>query len=159
MIWRAERKVANGVYDGSWVITRIKGETGETGGNYEFRYANATSAPKKPDPNTSGIDTTWKTTQSSLSESDIKSGYNTYMTHCFKTSAGMYATWSDPIRITGANGRDGEDGSDIEFIYTTSNSATAPSAPTASGTGNSKTFTDNDWYGVDNNGVTWTDNP
>ena len=31
MIWRAERKVSNGVYDGSWVITRIYGEKGDTG--------------------------------------------------------------------------------------------------------------------------------
>ena len=31
MIWRAERKVSNGVYDGEWVITRIYGEKGNTG--------------------------------------------------------------------------------------------------------------------------------
>ena len=29
MIWRAERKVSNGVYDGEWVITRIYGEKGD----------------------------------------------------------------------------------------------------------------------------------
>jgi hypothetical protein len=29
MIWRAERKVKNGEYDGNWVITRILGEKGE----------------------------------------------------------------------------------------------------------------------------------
>ena len=31
MIWRGERKVSNGVYDGGWVITRIYGEKGNTG--------------------------------------------------------------------------------------------------------------------------------
>lgn len=31
MIWRAERKVNNGVYAGNWVITRIYGEKGNTG--------------------------------------------------------------------------------------------------------------------------------
>lgn len=31
MIWRAERKVKNGVYQGNWVISRIKGEKGEDG--------------------------------------------------------------------------------------------------------------------------------
>lgn len=29
-IWRAERKVSNGVYDGAWTITRIKGEKGDS---------------------------------------------------------------------------------------------------------------------------------
>lgn len=33
MIWRAERAIVNGVYSGEWVITRIKGEAGERGGN------------------------------------------------------------------------------------------------------------------------------
>jgi hypothetical protein len=28
MIWRAERKIKNGVYDGEWVVTRIKGVAG-----------------------------------------------------------------------------------------------------------------------------------
>jgi len=46
MIWRAERKVSNGEYNGDWTITRIFGEKGEnglkgdTGGHYEFRYNN-----------------------------------------------------------------------------------------------------------------------
>jgi len=46
MIWRAERKVSNGEYNGDWTITRIfgekgdKGTTGDTGGHYEFRYIN-----------------------------------------------------------------------------------------------------------------------
>jgi len=46
MIWRAERKVSNGEYDGDWTITKILGEKGEkgskgdSGGNYEFRYIN-----------------------------------------------------------------------------------------------------------------------
>lgn len=133
--------------------------SGIPGGKEEFRYANNTTKPNKPSAGSSGIDNTWKVTQSELTEAQIKSGYKTWMTQCFKTDSGTYGTWTDPIRITGANGLDGEDGSDIEFIYTTSNSAAAPSAPTASGTGNSKTFTDDDWYGVDNNGVIWTDNP
>lgn len=29
MIWRAERKIKNGVFDGDWVVTRIYGEKGE----------------------------------------------------------------------------------------------------------------------------------
>ena len=37
MIWRAERKVKNGVYDGDWVITRIYGEKGEQGNKGPFK--------------------------------------------------------------------------------------------------------------------------
>lgn len=31
MVWRAERKVKNGAYEGNWVISRIKGEKGDQG--------------------------------------------------------------------------------------------------------------------------------
>lgn len=31
VIWRAERKVKNGAYDGDWIVTRIYGEQGEPG--------------------------------------------------------------------------------------------------------------------------------
>lgn len=173
MVWRAERKVANGVYDGDWVISRIKGEkgdTGDTGGNYEFRYANfkPTSqalTPTKPTAGTSGTTSLWAVSQETLTEAQIKDGYKTWMTYCFKTSTGTYGTWSDPVRITGANGLDGEDGYDgddgssVEFIYHRDSSAVAPSAPTAKHSSNSREIADDDWYGLDSNGVEWTDNP
>ena len=37
MIWRAERKVRNGQYEGSWVITRIYGEKGDPGDSFAYR--------------------------------------------------------------------------------------------------------------------------
>lgn len=37
MIWRAERKVVNGVYEGAWTVTRIFGEKGEEGKRGEFK--------------------------------------------------------------------------------------------------------------------------
>lgn len=170
MIWRAERKISNGEYDGDWTITRIygekgdKGDSGNDGGRYEFRYRNYIPSeqypiPPKPATGSNGTTGGWSETQQPLSETDIRNGSATWMTYCLKTAAGTYETWSDPIRITGANGLDGEDGSDVEFIYTRNNTGSVPSAPTASGTGNTKTFSDNDWFGLDNNGVTWTDNP
>lgn len=36
MIWRAERKVKNGVFDGAWVISRVRGEKGDTGDDSVF---------------------------------------------------------------------------------------------------------------------------
>ena len=93
---------------------------------------------------------------------DINNGEYTYMSQCFVTPGtpnDTYGTWTDPVRITGAQGENGADGSDVEFIYTRNNTGSTPSAPTASGTGNTKTFSGDDWYGLDNNGVTWTDNP
>lgn len=48
MIWRAERKVSNGVYDGSWVITRIYGEKGLRGDFVQLYYTWATDKPTKP---------------------------------------------------------------------------------------------------------------
>ncbi len=37
MIWRAERKVSNGQYDGAWVITRIYGEKGDDGESFAYK--------------------------------------------------------------------------------------------------------------------------
>jgi hypothetical protein len=81
------------------------------------------------------------------------------MTYCYKSYTGTYGTWSTPVRITGANGYEGADGSDIEFIYHRDSSATAPDAPTASHSSNSKVFSADDWFGKDSKGVEWTDNP
>lgn len=148
--------------------------SGIPAGKEEFRYANATSAPTKPDPGTSGIDNTWKVTQSELTEAQIKSGYKTWMTQCFKTDSGTYGTWSDPIRITGANGLDGEDGSDIEFLYARTKTSTAPTKPSkpSSGDGSytygevTRTWNDEDWgvgkttkVAATNGDTTWSDNP
>lgn len=44
MIWRAERKVKNGEYDGKWVITRIYGEKGDNAKGTKMRFTTAMSA-------------------------------------------------------------------------------------------------------------------
>jgi len=70
MIWRAERKVSNGVYDGLWVISCIIGEggeqgpTGKTGGHHESRYKNHQITPDnlvpiKPATGTDGTQNGW----------------------------------------------------------------------------------------------------
>lgn len=48
MIWRAERKVSNGVYDGGWVITRIYGERGMDGDGFEYIFKTRTSIWNNP---------------------------------------------------------------------------------------------------------------
>lgn len=51
MIWRAERKVSNGVYNGDWTITRIYGEKGDKGERAPFQstvFIRSNSAPAKP---------------------------------------------------------------------------------------------------------------
>ena len=175
MIWRAERKVSNGVYNGNWTITRIvgekgaKGDSGDDGGHYKFRYCNFTptvghTTPTKPTQGSDGIGTfgsgadaaTWAI---SVSDPNVNAGEFTYMTSCYVTGDNDYGTWDNPVRITGAEGMAGEDGSDIEFIYTVNNTGDIPDAPTASGQDNARIFTEDDWYGEDENGIIWTDNP
>jgi hypothetical protein len=149
MIWRAERKVSNGVYNGNWTITRIvgekgaKGDSGDDGGHYKFRYCNFTptpghTTPTKPTQGSDGVGTfgsganatTWAI---SVSDPNVNAGEYTYMTSCYVDGDNEYGTWDDPIRITGGEGMAGEDGSDIEFIYTINNTGDIPNAPTASG--------------------------
>lgn len=161
MIWRAERKVSNGEYDGDWTITRIygekgdKGDTGNDGGHHEFRYRNYIPSeqyptPSKPATGSDGTTNGWSRTQQTLSETDFKNGYATWMTQCYVNDEGEYGEWSSPMRITGANGLDGEDGTIIEFIYTRNNTGILPDAP--------PTTQVDDWTGTVE-GVTWTDNP
>ena len=55
-------------------------------------------------------------------------------------------------------GSPGEDAEDIEYIYTYGDGS-KPNAPTASGSGNEHLITNDDWFGLDSNGVTWMDHP
>lgn len=162
MIWRAERKVSNGEYDGDWTITRIYGEKGEkgdpgnAGGHHEFRYRNYIPSeqyptPSKPATGSNGTTNGWSETQQPLSETDIKNGSATWMTQCYVNDEGVYGEWTSPIRITGANGLDGEDGTIIEFVYALK--TTVWSNPTPPPT----TQVD-DWSGTVDRTV-WTDNP
>lgn len=167
MIWRAERKVANGEYDGDWTVTRIYGEQGEkglkgeAGGHYEFRYINfkatqGQAAPIKPADGTDGTSGGWNRTQQSLTEIEIKEGLFTWMTQCYFDN-GTYGTWSTPIRITGANGIDGEDGTEQEFIYTRNNTGNIPPTPPRTQKNEAALFNNLGEWVV--NGIAWTDDP
>lgn len=162
MIWRAERKVSNGVYDGLWVISCIIGEGGEqgppgkTGGHHESRYKNHQITPNnlvpiKPATGTDGTQNGWSIQQPSLTGEELLNGVATFMSQCFVNEDGEYGVWTLPMRITGENGKDGEDGDEVEFIYTRRESEwpnpQAPFSPQI-----------DDWSGS-YQGVVWTDNP
>ena len=162
MIWRAERKVSNGVYDGPWVISCIIGEGGEqgppgkTGGHHESRYKNhqitsANPVPIKPATGTDGTQNGWSIEQPSLTGEELLNGVATFMSQCFVNEDGEYGVWTLPMRITGENGKDGEDGDEVEFIYTRRESEWSdPQAPFSPQI--------DDWHGSYND-IVWTDNP
>jgi len=102
VIWRAERKVRNGVYDGEWTITRIYGEKGESAPYYKYKYQwngsrTAYPTPFTPSALNAGSDN-WKDTQ------PTKPG-TLYYLWCTtgKVSADgntLVENWSTPIRVT-----------------------------------------------------------
>lgn len=102
MIWRAERKVKNGVYDGDWVITRIygeKGDPGDPGANgdfYELRYAKNGSPTSPPslvvtDRNPSG----WSTTQPSVATLEYLWETRAKISG---TTGALLTNWTTPVR-------------------------------------------------------------
>lgn len=159
-LWTCVRKKVDGVW-GSFVGPSLWSKFAEKGDHTEFRYKNYTPTeqnptPDKPANNSNGTSGGWGY---SASTPNFANGEFTWMTQCLCTNLGVYGIWTNPIRITGENGQPGEDGKSVEFIYTRNDTGSAPSAPTASGSGNSKVFNQDDWFGLDNNNVTWTDNP
>lgn len=60
--------------------------------------------------------------------------------------------WSEPFRLTGADGKDGEDGNSIEFLYARNNDKdNYPQKPNSNQT--------TDWTGTGPDGTQWFDNP
>lgn len=159
-LWSCVRKKTDGDW-GRFVGPSLWSKFAEKGDHTEFRYMNYTPTeqnpiPNKPANNSNGTSGGWGY---SASTPNFANGEYTWMTQCLCTNLGVYGNWTTPIRLTGDNGQPGEDGKSVEFIYTRNDTGDTINAPTASGTGNSKVFTEDDWFGVDNNGVTWTDNP
>ncbi|MBO5594419.1 MAG: hypothetical protein J5931_07425, partial [Prevotella sp.] len=117
MIWRAERKVSNGEYDGSWVITRIYGEKGDQGirGDFKSRvFVRQNTKPATPSGGTydSPVPQGWY--------DGIPSGDAIiWSSVCAFYGAGGSSGWSEPAPESDT------DTLDIEF----SPSATEPSAP------------------------------
>ena len=101
--------------DYKWAL--VPGGTGTNGGHWEYAYKNWTEQPTAPAPGTTIEQLTdgWATTGTTP---DFENGEYTWMSQCFVSGAtGQYGTWTNPIRITGENGKAGEDGKYTEFIY------------------------------------------
>ena len=132
MIWRAERKIKNGEYIGSWSITRIKGEHGDTPVTAYRWYkeeAVATTAPTAPTGESANPTATDHTSDSKAYPAATWSenapnrpatGWCLYMTTSYRFDDGTYGQWTTPIRISGTDGTPGEDAENVEWIYRTS---------------------------------------
>ena len=101
--------------DYKWAL--VPGGTGTNGGHWEYAYKNSAEQPTAPAPGTTieQLIDGWATTGTTP---DFENGEYTWMSQCFVSGAtGQYGTWTNPISITGENGKAGEDGKYTEFIY------------------------------------------
>ena len=168
--WVSVRTRTNGVWSAysAPAIWARWAMPGQSGGHYEFRYANFTPTsghtnPTKPTAGSNGIGTygsykdaaTWGYT---TADPNVNMGEYTYMTQCYVDGDDTYGTWTDPIRITGGDGKPGEDGSKVEFIY--KHFKTAQTFNSSSGNDNPANWPANsnpDYLGP--SGKQWSDNP
>ena len=134
MIWRAERKVKNGEYDGAWVITRIYGEKGDPGSP----GTSGTSVVLRGEARTTNtIDPNYRTNYFADGDTVLltdRTGHGSYaidvyneadeewqesrlaVGSCYICEADGHlyywngTTWQDNGKITGTNGINGKDG-------------------------------------------------
>lgn len=145
--WVSVRKKTDGVWSAFQkpAIWAKWGETGLSGGNYQYRYKISATAPSIPtDQAASG----W----SEDSEMVPPEGQYVWQIHRFKNADGSLTAWTGLIRLTGADGKDGEDGNSIEFLYARNNDKdNYPQKPNSNQT--------TDWTGTGPDGTQWFDNP
>lgn len=145
--WVSVRKKTDGVWSAFQkpAIWAKWGETGLSGGNYQYRYKISATTPSIPtDQAASG----W----SENSEMVPPEGQYVWQIHRFKNADGSLTAWTGLIRLTGADGKDGEDGNSIEFLYARNNDKNNyPQKP--------KTNQTTDWTGTGPDGTRWFDNP
>lgn len=145
--WVSVRKKTDGVWSAFQkpAIWAKWGETGLSGGNYQYRYKISATTPSIPtDQAASG----W----SENSEMVPPEGQYVWQIHRFKNADGSLTAWTGLIRLTGADGKDGEDGNSIEFLYARNNDKNNyPQKPNTNQT--------TDWTGTGPDGTQWFDNP
>ena len=145
--WVSVRKKTDGVWSSFQkpTIWAKWGETGLSGGNYQYRYKISATTPSIPtDQAASG----W----SEDSEMVPPEGQYVWQIHRFKNADGSLTAWTGLIRLTGADGKDGEDGNSIEFLYARNNDKdNYPQKPNSNQT--------TDWTGTGPDGTQWFDNP
>ena len=145
--WVSVRKKTDGIWSAFQkpAIWAKWGETGLSGGNYQYRYKISATTPSIPtDQAASG----W----SEDSEMVPPEGQYVWQIHRFKNADGSLTAWTGLIRLTGADGKDGEDGNSIEFLYARNNDKdNYPQKPNTNQT--------TDWTGTGPDGTRWFDNP
>lgn len=145
--WVSVRKKTDGVWSAFQkpAIWAKWGETGLSGGNYQYRYKISATAPSIP---TDTAASSWNEN----SELVPPEGQYVWQIHRFKNADGSLTAWTGLIRLTGADGKDGEDGNSIEFLYARNNDKDKyPQRP--------NTTQVSDWTGTGPDGTVWTDNP
>lgn len=145
--WVSVRKKTDGVWSAFQkpAIWAKWGETGLSGGNYQYRYKISATTPSIP---TDSAASGW----SENSEIVPPEGQYVWQIHRFKNADGSLTAWTGLIRLTGADGKDGEDGNSIEFLYARNNDKdNYPQKPNTNQT--------TDWTGTGPDGTQWFDNP
>lgn len=145
--WVSVRKKTDGVWSAFQkpAIWAKWGETGLSGGNYQYRYKISATTPSIP---TDSAASGW----SENSEMIPPEGQYVWQIHRFKNADGSLTAWTGLIRLTGADGKDGEDGNSIEFLYARNNDKdNYPQKPNSNQT--------TDWTGTGPDGTQWFDNP
>lgn len=126
--WVVMRKKKNNVWKefgkpSLWSIYAFDG--GKTVFIYKKSQAILNSRPVSSDSKV--IPSGWSVTETELTESEKKNGYNIFMSYSdYSEKTESYGTWSIPVRITGQDGEKGADGTDIEFIYARTENNIAP---------------------------------
>lgn len=176
--WVSVRKRTNGVWGqfsdpAIWARWTAKGMDGL---GHAFAYCKQlnTNTPTKPSSGTTsnGLQSPWTTTMPTLSLLERAQDIVIWMTQCIINGNGTYGTWTDPLILSGQDGKNGEDGIKQEFIYcrvgpeqvtTTYDSQNNISTLTLTSTLNPNTIntsTDNKTRNDDDFVPTgWTDNP
>lgn len=145
--WVSVRKKTDGVWSAFQkpAIWAKWGETGLSGGNYQYRYKISATTPSIP---TDSAASGWFEN----SEMVPSEGQYVWQIHRFKNADGSLTAWTGLIRLTGADGKDGEDGNSIEFLYARNNDKNNyPQKPNTNQT--------TDWTGTGPDGTQWFDNP
>lgn len=145
--WVSVRKKTDGIWSAFQkpAIWAKWGETGLSGGNYQYRYKISATTPSIP---TDSAASGW----SENSEMVPPEGQYVWQIHRFKNADGSLTAWTGLIRLTGADGKDGEDGNSIEFLYARNNDKNNyPQKPNTNQT--------TDWTGTGPDGTQWFDNP
>jgi len=135
--WVSIRKKTNGSWGQFstpklWAQYSAPGSNGRDGNTWVFIYNNSDKKPEKPNDHVgvgalpAGWSTTW-------TEPNYNAGEYVWMSQT-EVIGNVYGVWSDPIRLTGQNGKAGEDGTKIEFIYILTTDDTPPYTPSTSQT-------------------------